>query len=163
MARRSEVERQARALCVELARVTGGRVMQWRTVEPIATGAGLDDAAASEAIAFAVERDWLLTEGSRRIASASRMAGASWPPSRNAARVEPMPKQRRYSIEIKDDMGKTVIFTAADWTDDERARPWPRSCGSRGCPIRVASLSRPRRSADLARQAFRRSQSWACS
>ena len=32
-----------------------------RTVEPIATGAGLVDASA--AIAFAVERDWLLTEG----------------------------------------------------------------------------------------------------
>ena len=31
-----------------------------------------------------------------------------------------MAKQRRYSIEIKDDQGKTVIFTAADWTDDER-------------------------------------------
>jgi hypothetical protein len=31
-----------------------------------------------------------------------------------------MPKQRRYSIEIKDDTGKAVIFTAADWTDDER-------------------------------------------
>ena len=25
-----------------------------------------------------------------------------------------------YSIEIKDDAGKTVIFTAADWTDDEK-------------------------------------------
>ena len=61
MAKQSEVERQVRALCVELARVTGARVMQWRTVEPIATGAGLDDAGA--AIAFAVERDWLLTEG----------------------------------------------------------------------------------------------------
>ena len=32
-----------------------------------------------------------------------------------------MAKQRRYSIEIKDDTGKTVIFTAADWTDDELA------------------------------------------
>ena len=31
-----------------------------------------------------------------------------------------MAKQRRYSIEIKVDTGKTVIFTAADWTDDER-------------------------------------------
>ena len=31
-----------------------------------------------------------------------------------------MAKQRRYSIEIKDDTGKTVIFTAADWTDDEK-------------------------------------------
>ena len=35
--------------------------MQWRTVEPIATGAGLGDASA--AIAYAVERGWLLTEG----------------------------------------------------------------------------------------------------
>ena len=31
-----------------------------------------------------------------------------------------MAKQRRYSIEIKDDTGKAVIFTAADWTDDEK-------------------------------------------
>ncbi len=31
-----------------------------------------------------------------------------------------MAKQRRYSIEIKDDKGKTVIFTAADWTDEEK-------------------------------------------
>jgi hypothetical protein len=31
-----------------------------------------------------------------------------------------MPKQRRYSIEIKDDKGATVIFTAADWTEDEK-------------------------------------------
>jgi hypothetical protein len=29
-------------------------------------------------------------------------------------------RTRRYSIEIKDDQGKTVIFTAADWTDDQR-------------------------------------------
>ena len=32
-----------------------------------------------------------------------------------------MAKQRRYSIEIKDASGKTVIFTAADWTDDEKS------------------------------------------
>jgi hypothetical protein len=32
----------------------------------------------------------------------------------------PNERTRRYSIEIKDDQGKTVIFTAADWTDDER-------------------------------------------
>ena len=31
-----------------------------------------------------------------------------------------MAKRRRYSVEIKDDTGKTVIFTAADWTDDGR-------------------------------------------
>ena len=29
-------------------------------------------------------------------------------------------RMRRYSIEIKDNSGKTVIFTAADWTDDEK-------------------------------------------
>ena len=29
-------------------------------------------------------------------------------------------RTRRYSIEIKDDKGKARIFTAADWTDDER-------------------------------------------
>jgi hypothetical protein len=64
MAGAAQGSRHARALCVELAGVTRGRVMQWRTVEPIAAGAGLDDAAASQAIAFAVERDWLLAEGS---------------------------------------------------------------------------------------------------
>jgi hypothetical protein len=31
-----------------------------------------------------------------------------------------MPKQRRYSIEIKDDTGRSVWFAAADWTDEER-------------------------------------------
>ena len=33
-----------------------------------------------------------------------------------------MAKQRtsRCSIEIKDNSGTTVIFTAADWTDDEK-------------------------------------------
>jgi hypothetical protein len=31
-----------------------------------------------------------------------------------------MAKQRRYSIEIKDDKGNTVIFMAADWTVDDR-------------------------------------------
>jgi hypothetical protein len=29
-------------------------------------------------------------------------------------------RTRRYSIEIKDNSGKTVVFTAADWTDDEK-------------------------------------------
>jgi hypothetical protein len=35
-----------------------------------------------------------------------------------------MAKQHCYSIEIKDDTGKTVIFTATDWTDDEVAAVW---------------------------------------
>jgi len=31
-----------------------------------------------------------------------------------------MPKTRRYSIEIKDPNNKAVLFTAVDWTDEER-------------------------------------------
>jgi hypothetical protein len=61
VARASKVERQARALCVELARVTGGRPMHWRTVGPIGGAVGLDDASA--AVAYAAGQDWLLTEG----------------------------------------------------------------------------------------------------
>ena len=32
----------------------------------------------------------------------------------------PSPKTRRYSIEIKDPDNKPVLFTAVDWTDEER-------------------------------------------
>jgi hypothetical protein len=31
-----------------------------------------------------------------------------------------MPKTRRYSIEIKDPDNKPVLFTAVDWTEEER-------------------------------------------
>jgi hypothetical protein len=58
----SKAERQARALCVELARVTGNRPMQYRMVQPIVIAAGLDDAAADAAIAYAVEKGWLTTD-----------------------------------------------------------------------------------------------------
>ena len=62
MPRVSKAERQARALCVELARVTGNRPMQYRMVQPIMIAAGLDDAAADAAIAYAVEKGWLTTD-----------------------------------------------------------------------------------------------------
>jgi hypothetical protein len=52
-----------RALCVELARVTDNRPMQWRMVRSIGTAAGLDDAAADAAIAYAIDREWLIGEG----------------------------------------------------------------------------------------------------
>ena len=44
-------------------------------------------------------------------------------------------RMRRYSIEIKDDSGKTVIFTAADWTADERrVAVAHRPMNARRCP-----------------------------
>jgi hypothetical protein len=52
------------SLCVELARVTGNRPMQYRMVRPIVIAAGLDDAAADAAIAYAVEKGWLTRRGS---------------------------------------------------------------------------------------------------
>jgi hypothetical protein len=63
MAKASQVERQARVLCVELARVTRGRPMHWCTVDSIMAAAGVADPAADAAVAFAVGRGWLLEEG----------------------------------------------------------------------------------------------------
>ena len=61
MARAPQVEKHARALCAELARVTGGRPLQYRMVRPIVITADLNDAAAEAAIAHAVEKGWLIT------------------------------------------------------------------------------------------------------
>jgi hypothetical protein len=52
-----------RALCVELARVTDGRPLQWRMVRLIGPAVGQDEAAVDAAIAYAVERDWLIAAG----------------------------------------------------------------------------------------------------
>jgi len=41
-------------------------------------------------------------------------------PPAPAARWITMPKTRRYSIEIKDPDNKSVLFTAVDWTEDQR-------------------------------------------
>ncbi len=46
MPKRTAVDRQARALCVELARVTEGRPMQWRTSQVIGKSVGIDEATA---------------------------------------------------------------------------------------------------------------------
>ena len=62
MPKSTPVDRHARALCVELARVTGGRPMQYRMVQPIVKAVGLNEAAAEAAIAYAVEQGWLITE-----------------------------------------------------------------------------------------------------
>jgi hypothetical protein len=60
MAGASEAFRRARALCVELGRVTGARPMQYRLVAPIAQSIGLDAAAADAAVALAIEQKWLV-------------------------------------------------------------------------------------------------------
>ena len=54
----------ARALCVELARATGGKSLQWRMVRLIGPALGQDEAAVDAAIAQAVEQGWLLAAGS---------------------------------------------------------------------------------------------------
>ena len=63
MPKSTAVDRRARALCVELARVTAGRPLQWRMARLIATAAGLDDAVAYTAIAYAIRKGWLIYEG----------------------------------------------------------------------------------------------------
>src|SRR5882762_1046866 len=63
MARTSQAFRRARALCVELERVTGGRPVQYRMVAPIAQSIGFDTAAAEAAVALAMEQRWLIGKG----------------------------------------------------------------------------------------------------
>jgi hypothetical protein len=52
-----------RAMCVELARATGGKPLQWRMVRLIGPAIGRDEAAVDAAIAHAVEQGWLLAAG----------------------------------------------------------------------------------------------------
>ena len=64
MQAQDEPDSAARALCVELARVTDGRSFQWRMVQLIGPAVGQDEATADMAIAYAVERGWLIAAGS---------------------------------------------------------------------------------------------------
>jgi hypothetical protein len=63
MARASQAFGRARALCVELERVTGGQPVQYRMVAPIAQSIGFDAAAAEAAVALAIEHRWLIRTG----------------------------------------------------------------------------------------------------
>jgi hypothetical protein len=58
-----EPDNTARALCVELARVTANRPLQWRMVRMIGPAIGQDEAAVDAAIAYAVEQGCLLAAG----------------------------------------------------------------------------------------------------
>jgi hypothetical protein len=59
----SKVEKNARALCVELARVTGNRPMPNRAVRLIARSVALDYKTADVAMAYAIQKGWLIGEG----------------------------------------------------------------------------------------------------
>jgi hypothetical protein len=63
MAKVSQIEKRARALCVELARVTHSRPMQYRMAQTFGKAVGLDEAAADVAIVYAVAQGWLIAEG----------------------------------------------------------------------------------------------------
>jgi hypothetical protein len=58
-----EPDYTARALCAELARMTANRPLRWRMVRMIGPAIGQDEAAVDAAIAYAVERDWLIAAG----------------------------------------------------------------------------------------------------
>ena len=70
---------------------------------------GLDDASA--AVAYAAGQDWLLAEGQPPHSICLTEGGRVMVAKLKRRQARPMAKQRRYSIEIKDDTGKTVIFT----------------------------------------------------
>jgi hypothetical protein len=76
--RTSLVEKRARALCVELARATGGKPLQWRMVRLIGPALGQDEAAVDAAIAHAVEQGWLLAAGSPAHSICLTDAGRVW-------------------------------------------------------------------------------------
>src|SRR5216684_3731695 len=63
MPRASLVEKRARALCVELTRVTANTPMEYWMVRLIARLVATDYKTADAAIAHAVAQGWLLTEG----------------------------------------------------------------------------------------------------
>ena len=50
-------------MCVELARITGGRLWHWRTAYPIGRSVGLAEAEADAAIVHAIEAGWMIGEG----------------------------------------------------------------------------------------------------
>jgi hypothetical protein len=59
MAKPSKAEKQVRALCVELARATGGRPVQWRMLHEIEERLGFDEKATAAALLAAIERNWI--------------------------------------------------------------------------------------------------------
>ena len=73
----------ARALCVELARVTRGKPLQWQMVRLIGPTLGQDEAAGDAAITYAVDHGWLLAAGNpaHSISSPMRADVEGWLPA----------------------------------------------------------------------------------
>ena len=59
------VEKRARAVCAGLARATESGPMQWREVRLIARSVALDFETADAAIAYAIQKGWLIGKGER--------------------------------------------------------------------------------------------------
>jgi hypothetical protein len=57
------VEKRARAVCGGLARATESGPMQWHMVRLIAKSVALDYETADAAIAYAIQKGWLIGEG----------------------------------------------------------------------------------------------------
>ena len=62
MARASHVEKRARALVLELARVTEGRPQQWRMLQDLEQRLGFDQAAMTAAVLEAAKRGWIAVD-----------------------------------------------------------------------------------------------------
>jgi hypothetical protein len=59
----SLVEKRARAVCAGLARMTESGPMQWRKVRLMARSVAFDHETADAAIAYAIQKGWLVGEG----------------------------------------------------------------------------------------------------
>jgi hypothetical protein len=73
------LDKRTRALCVELARVTGNRRLEYCLLEPIAKSLGLSEGEVEAAAIDAVGRGWLLLareDGSRSVCLTD--AGRVW-------------------------------------------------------------------------------------
>jgi hypothetical protein len=58
-----QADQAARAMRDDIARVTGGRSVQWVTIHDIAHRLGLDDDVADAAVRQAVEHGWVVADG----------------------------------------------------------------------------------------------------
>ena len=78
MPKSTAVDRRARSLCVELARVTADTPMEYQMVRLIARLVAIDYETADAAIAHAVGQGWLFTKGEPPHRICLAYAGRVW-------------------------------------------------------------------------------------